>query len=354
MKPALLICAVAVAALVVFVAVPLLPTEEGDSAAPAGSIPLSVEPVFSFRANAQEVTALALSPDGRFLATTSPQDRIYLWRATDGASIRTISDQNHWTDGIAFAPDGRLLATGSRDGKVTLWDAHTGAERASFGPHTGCVWSVAFSPDGRFLAAAAGDLHTEGSPGEIKLWDVTAGTATTLDLPSQAFYAVAFSPDGTTLAAGVAVGREVVLWDMIEGRERRRWPAHAGAFLRVSYSPDGRWLATASTLSINDQVVIWRADDGVEQVRVRGLSGVRALAWAPDSRLLAAAGMRSSAQGVACEIWLLNPDGNAPVRRLRVPPARVQPLAFTPDGASLLGGCSDGRIRGWTVAQLGR
>ncbi len=107
---------------------------------------------------------------------------------------------------VAFSPDGKTLAAGDYDGAVTLWDVSGPAAPVQLGQpitvgYTDSVNSVAFSPDGKTLAA--GDYD-----GAVTLWDVS-GPAAPVQLgdpitvgDSHSVDSVAFSPDGKTLAAG--------------------------------------------------------------------------------------------------------------------------------------------------------
>jgi WD40 repeat protein len=77
---------------------------------------------------------------------------------------------------VAVAPDGSWLASGGSDGTVRIWDAATGRQRATAVGHTShikMVTALAVAPDGSWLASS-------GADGEVRIWDVTTGRAQAL------------------------------------------------------------------------------------------------------------------------------------------------------------------------------
>src|SRR5262249_40442279 len=150
------------------------------------------------------VHALAFSPDGKTLASASGDKTGKLWEVATGKVRETFqghtpadmvsSEAVYPVMSVAVSPDGKSLASASYDKKVKLWDVATG-KRATFRGHAQAVYGVAFSPNGKTLASASGDKT-------VMLWDVATGKArATLPGHTQAVLSVAFSPDGKTLAS---------------------------------------------------------------------------------------------------------------------------------------------------------
>jgi WD40 repeat protein len=120
------------------------------------------------------VVAIAFSPDGRFLASAegpSPNSAlvsegnhrpIRLWRLPKGEAACEFGTPGTSVQGLALSPDGKTLATSARDG-VTLWDAETGESRETLRfADAGPLAPIVFSPNGLTLAA--------GGPSAIVLW----------------------------------------------------------------------------------------------------------------------------------------------------------------------------------------
>lgn len=72
------------------------------------------------------VASLALTPDGKCLATADFDGNIHLWQVRQGKQLLTFQGHTNWVTSVSFSPDGQTLASGSADQTVRLWDAKTG------------------------------------------------------------------------------------------------------------------------------------------------------------------------------------------------------------------------------------
>jgi WD40 repeat protein len=114
------------------------------------------------------VWGLALSPDGRLLASGSFDGIVRLWQVSGGRLLATFQGHTGVAWRVAMSADGRLLASGSFDGTVRLWEAPGGRLLAALEGHPGVPVSVALSADGQLLASGSFD-------GTVGLWEAPSG-----------------------------------------------------------------------------------------------------------------------------------------------------------------------------------
>ena len=192
--------------------------------------------------------AMALSPDGRTLATGMRDGSVRLRDSVTGHVLADLTGNPASFLALAFAPDGLTLASGAPDGRVWLWDVKKGRRVDELrGLRELAEWLV-YSPDGRFLAAASFD-------GNVAIWDLA--TRREPHFTSQNRHVnIAFSPDSKTLAGGS--GDDVVLWNVATGQEILRL-AHPCGF--VAFSPNGQILANAGVApgTLTSEVSLWLA-----------------------------------------------------------------------------------------------
>jgi len=237
------------------------------------------------KGQAQGVKCLAISPDGKGLATLSRDGTGKLWDLVSNKQRATVTGENGCMESVAFSPDSKTLAWTSDDRTIKLRNLSPGKEQ-TIHDHAA---QIAFSPDGKTLVSGNWDDKT------IKIWDVASGnnTATfTTDSGGGAIArglvsSLAFSLDGKTLAAGDMAGN-VKLWDVTTGKKRSIVLGDGDNPCCVAFSPDGRTLAAGGCF--DGKINLWDVKSGKELCTIDSDYDVYSVAFSPDGKTLAVAG----------------------------------------------------------------
>ncbi|MEQ1718503.1 MAG: WD40 repeat domain-containing protein [Hyphomicrobium sp.] len=129
-------------------------------------------------------------------------DEVRLWDTETGKEVRTLKTPG---SAVAVSPNGRLIATGGRDNLVRIWDAMTGKEVRSLIGHTGSVNALSFHPNNKNVISA-------GSDGAVLYWDVGQDREVMAFRASGSFDSLALAPDGKRVVAAGWYGAKV--WDL--------------------------------------------------------------------------------------------------------------------------------------------
>lgn len=270
--------------------------------------------------------AIAVARHGNWLATTSSVSNVVtIWNPATGNQI--ASRQVPGPIALAAAPDGTWLAaagTHNHDGFVTIWDALTGNETARLTGDRRWVNAVAVAPDGTWLATA-------GFDGTVRTWDRVTGGQIACGYVAET-PGMRVTPGGTWEEIlrddelDEDTGIASLYWYQPPGETTRR--RYNDGLNGVAVAPDGTWLATAGD---DGTVRTWDPATGTETARLTGHRGaVEAVAVAPDGTWLASAGFDGTVR-----IW--ERESGQAVTIMRTD-GRLSACAWIPDGSGLVAG----------------
>ena len=329
-----------------------------------------------FKQGSEMEAALAVSPDGKRLATAGngKDDRtIKVWDTETGAPepIATIDMAGAWVKGLAFSPDGCCLATANVEQGSTsrtfseVWNVNSGT-RILRVPNPVPSDAVAFTPDGKSLVTA-------GRDGRVRVWrpavdaldEVLADRSATAADTSRAATAaetvpllpmpleppdipwnvrvlvghlervrnLAVSRDGSRIASASA-DHSVILWDAETGEHLRTLAGHENFVEAVAFSADGQQLATGGR---DKTLKMWNiAGHG---------AGVYSIAFSPDGATLATASGEHTTK-----LWDLSSGVPRWRHTLQGHSEKVYRLAFDPTGGRLVTASFDNTAKLWDVA----
>jgi WD40 repeat protein len=285
------------------------------------------------------VLSVVFHPDGRTLAT-SGDVTVRLWdlATRQPSTVLTAEDMT----ATALSPDGRTMAVAGLHHPMSVWTIETGQITTLTGS-AGQIRSLAFSPDGRTLASSEDHPQSERSAftgKTVRLWDPVTGQHTVaLSRPVGYGHALAFHPNGQTLASSAGLDGTGQLLNLATGRTTEL-TGHTGGIEVAAFSPDGRTLATGS---VDSTVRLWDPTTG-KTVTILTPHGhyVQAVSFSPDGRTLASASIDGT-------VWLWDPATGQNTATLFGHTDFVASVAFSPDGATLASGSHDRTVRLWTV-----
>jgi len=238
---------------------------------------------------AGKASALTFSRDGSTLFVAAGNAGVsgvaYVVKVTDGKIVATLEGHKDALYALAVSPDGRTLATGGYDQKIKLWDLATAHEVATIAGHNGSINGLAFRPDGKVLASASADRT-------IKLWNALTGARLdTFSQPLKEQFTVAFTADGKRLFAGGADSR-IRVWSVSAEAKEGSNPiqmskfAHEGAVLSLTFSADGKTLMSSAS---DKSIKLWNAADITERLALeKQTDWSPAVAWQGNATVIAA------------------------------------------------------------------
>lgn len=291
------------------------------------------------------IIAIAISPDGRYLASGGKDGMIRLWDLDDMSSKPVmLVGHDDWVLDVIFSPTEDILASAGFDNTIRIWDTSNLDEgdnppsllaRLSTGENS--ATSLSYTPDGQSLASVDGSR-------EVKIWNMGQLDEEPKKIVDSIrfFERVIYSPDGEFLFA--ASGGAVRIWEIGQSSEEPNYLSlHYVLIQDLLFDSDSRSLVSCA----NDNFIVVTRFSDYQTPEYKVLSGhefsVGSLAYDPNAKRLAS--------GDASGLIVLWGDG-VPIGILRGHDSSVSSLAFSVDGRLLASAGADGNVLLWSMDDL--
>nr|MBA3752354.1 WD40 repeat domain-containing protein [Candidatus Dependentiae bacterium] len=246
-----------------------------------------------FNGHEDGINALVCSPTGKTFLTGSNDWTASVWDVTSGKRILRITTDTGSINCVGYGSQGTTIITGSHDRTARLWDSITGDLLMEFkGEHTGSIQSLSVSKDELTLLTSSED-------------------------------------------------KTICMWNMKTGKLIRRLQGHTYSVSSTAFSPIGGIILTGSW---DGTACLWDTQTGIllKQKKQDGL--VNSVAFRPDGKMiLIVTDDKTYVWDVLLEELLMTlQDHSNPIRR-----TVMFAGAFSPDGAVIVIGTSEGTIQLW-------
>ena len=292
-----------------------------------------------------KVRVLAVSPDGKTLASGAQDGSIIIWEIANGKLLQKKKmslGSGAWVRSLDFSSDGKRFVVGTDYEGITLFDAYTFEILKTKETHTDPNTST-FSPDDSILASLGSNKEEDRY---IEVWDSVSMTPLYPRITGASGWTgeIIFSPDGRFLAAGfgnllvVEVSSGQVITDLMKDK--------TGTVISVAINPDGSILAAAGE---DNRITFWETEN-FEQIGEpfgEASSAIQAIVFSPDGGILAAGSWDTS-------IRFYNTATRELINELpNLHKGRVYDIAYSSDGKTLFSSSEDGTIIHWDLESIG-
>jgi len=222
----------------------------------------------------RDILSLAVSPDGRWFAAGDSQGMLRVWSLNERQEIAAKKLGLTGIQWLAISPDGQEIATISYDSMVTTWSADKLEQQQKFKVDTNGLKRIEYLA--AKMLAAAGE--------STSLWNTSTGELVKKLSPGRYSFALARSTDGTKFIFG---GDDSLhIWNIAESKEEAEIKHGVSGGELLSFSPDGKFLATTNGRSLT----LWNL---AERRAVQMIDGfgwpIAGVSWLSGSNLLAVA-----------------------------------------------------------------
>lgn len=291
-----------------------------------------------FKDHESAVTAVAVFPDRQHMITGSKDKMLRLWDLKTGVVLKKMAGHSNEVWALAVSLDGRLLASGDCSGEVITWTCHRESlawvTQASIKAHSGLIYTLDFSPDGTVLATGSNDFTT-------KLWNTKTGLLQGHQITcSGSVRCVRYSPSGVLLA--IATDSNIEIYHADTTRQCiTKFKGHTQYNISLVWTPDGTRLISAGS-SKDPSIREWDASTW-QQVGDPWTGHAKAVAIHPTGTLIASASYDNHVR-----LWSLLDRKTIAIFACS---SAMRCVTFSMDGKHIFSGGNDKQVSEWAVPE---
>ncbi|WP_370691940.1 caspase family protein [Bradyrhizobium xenonodulans] len=317
----------------------------GNGAVGGPFIPVSIRP----NVEGASVRTIAVSPNGREIATAGDDGLIRLWDASSFRQTRVLRGHAGAVYALDYWTDGTLLASAGWDGKVKMWDLRSDGESLTFDAGAK-QFAVAFAPEPslKYLASA-------GEDGVVRIWNLGTRELARSRLDHQssdparaAVRSLSYAPSGSGEFVSAGYDGRIRFYRTSGAIEAK--DAYGRKALRVAYSPDGTRVVTAgSDAELGSKVFDVKLFD-VKSGATRLLTGHRdyvvSANWSADGKRIVTGG---GGRDKSVNLW--DAESGRLLASFAGHQEDIEAVAFFPGGTRLISASEDKTIKVWDIAE---
>lgn len=298
-------------------------------------------PILCTMSHNSAITAIALHPNGQYLATATRNNVLFIWNVETGELIHTKTFYQRKNKSyqritaIAFHEKTPNIAVGTEDGEVHIMDTNIHKVKQTVKVSQGSISAIAYSPNGLNIVIGTSDdtlARIFSFPG--------MNLITRLERHEKTITDIAYSPDGKYIATA-SMDHDVYVWDAL-GNFRLACYGHSQPVKSITFSPNSNKLATAS---LDGTIRIWDVSTGRPLQILQGHSDrVYCIAYNPKINQLLSVGLDHTMR-----LW----NATENIATFAAHQYNTIYVQYTPNTSKIItAGDSDGLVHVWDTQRL--